>query len=82
MPDTEVKNGDSGAPSESEGKRFSFPSALTVLALVLLFVWLAAFLIPSGTYQLDEAGSPIAGTYEEISSCDGADEGTPCVDKG
>ncbi|MEZ3159634.1 YfcC family protein [Microbacterium sp. BWT-B31] len=47
-------------------KPFSFPSALTILGLVLLLVWIAAFFIPSGTYERDESGSPIVGTYTQI----------------
>ena len=86
MADTEVQGGNSGndaeAPPDPDTKKFSFPSALTVLALVLIVVWLAAFFIPSGVYELDDEGSPIPGTYQEISSCDEAAEGTPCVDKG
>ena len=38
-----------GAPA----KRLKFPTALTVLALVLLVVWVASFFIPSGVYDLD-----------------------------
>lgn len=44
----------------------SFPSALTVLALVTVLIWIAAFFIPPGEFQLDEDGSPIAGTYQRI----------------
>ena len=44
------------APSEPQEEKggFQFPSTMTVLILVTLLVWIAAFLIPSGTYQLDE----------------------------
>ncbi len=62
-------------------RKFSFPSALTVLAIVLLVVWLAAFFIPSGVYQFDEEGSPIPGSYQELPSCDEADGAVPCVEK-
>ena len=61
--------------------KFSFPTALTVLALVLLVVWVAAFFIPSGVYELDEAGSPVPGSYQEIPSCNDVGEDTLCVDK-
>jgi uncharacterized ion transporter superfamily protein YfcC len=33
---------------------------------VLLAVWIAAFFIPSGEFQRDESGSPIAGSYGQI----------------
>lgn len=68
-------------PSGSEKSRFSFPTALTVLAIVLLVVWVAAFFIPSGVYELDDAGAPIPGSYAEIPACGDITEDTLCVDK-
>ena len=41
---------------------------MTVLILVTLLVWIAAFLIPSGTYERDESGVPAPGSYREIDS--------------
>jgi uncharacterized ion transporter superfamily protein YfcC len=58
----------SGTP-ESPKQRFRFPTAFTVLFLVLLLVWVAAFFVPAGKYKLDSAGSPIPGTYHELPSC-------------
>lgn len=54
------------AESRSEDRTWHFPSALTVLALVTVAVWLAAFLIPPGEYRRDGDGAPIAGTYERV----------------
>ena len=69
----------SGAPQTS---KFKFPTALTVLAIVLALVWLASFLIPSGVYDLDpETASPIPGTYHRLPSCSDVAEGALCVDK-
>ncbi len=65
----------------SKKSKFSFPTALTVLAIVLLVVWIAAFFIPSGVYEMDEAGSPIPGSYQEIPKCGDAGDDTVCVDK-
>ncbi|MCK9495469.1 MAG: YfcC family protein [Dehalococcoidia bacterium] len=31
-----------------------------------MLIWIAAFFIPPGEFQLDEDGSPIAGTYQRI----------------
>lgn len=63
-------------------KKFTFPTALTVLAIVLMVVWIAAFFIPSGVYELDDAGAPIPESYQEIPSCSTVDaETTLCVDK-
>ncbi len=50
------------APAEPERRAFEFPSTMTVLILVTLIVWIAAFLIPSGTYQHDENGVPVPGS--------------------
>jgi hypothetical protein len=54
--------------AEPEKKGFQFPSTMTVLILVTLLVWIAAFLIPSGTYEHDETGVPTPGSYREIAS--------------
>lgn len=49
-------------------KRFEFPSAITILVVVLLVMWLLTLVIPAGRYELDADGSPIAGTFEQIDS--------------
>ncbi len=41
-----------------------FPSAITVLFVVTLAVWLLAFIIPTGAYEMDEDGRPVPGSYE------------------
>ena len=54
-------------PTEAEtGKRRWFPSALTVLAIVLLAMWILTFFIPSGRYEVNDDGAPVPGTYEEV----------------
>ncbi|MFG2876588.1 YfcC family protein [Streptomyces sp. NPDC048337] len=59
-------------PSASEAeppapaKKFSFPSALTILALVTVAVWLLAFLVPAGQYDRDDSGAPVSGTYHRV----------------
>jgi uncharacterized ion transporter superfamily protein YfcC len=55
-------------PAEPEKKGFQFPSTMTVLVIVTFLVWLAAFLIPSGTYEHDESGVPVPGSFREIDS--------------
>jgi uncharacterized ion transporter superfamily protein YfcC len=58
---------------ETPAKRFKFPTALTVLAIVLLVVWIASFFIPAGIYETDpETGGPIPGSYHELPNCDNA----------
>ena len=58
----------SSEPATTEKKGFEFPSTMTVLIIVTLLVWIAAFLIPSGTYERDENGVPTPGSYEQIDS--------------
>lgn len=55
-------------PAGKPGRRFVFPSALTVLVLVTLGVWALAFLIPPGMYDRDEHGAPVQGTYHRVES--------------
>lgn len=52
----------------AEEKQRAFPSAITILALVIVAVWIAAFFIPSGQYQLDDDGRPIPGSYHQVDS--------------
>jgi uncharacterized ion transporter superfamily protein YfcC len=55
------------ADPREEGKPRRFPTAFTVLAAVLLVIWLASFVIPSGAYETDpETGGPKPGTYQEV----------------
>ena len=56
----------SGAPA---AKKFKFPTAFTVLAVVLLAVWVTSFFIPAGLYKTNAAGEPTPGTYHELPSC-------------
>ena len=81
-------------PPEKKGG-FKFPTALTVLFLILGLVWVAAFFIPSGVYERTPEGDPIPGSYTEIPKCDPDVEGEstpvrsidrtpsgePCIDK-
>jgi uncharacterized ion transporter superfamily protein YfcC len=66
----------------AEQRRWKFPTAFTVLAMVLGAVWIASFIIPSGAYQLDpDTGGPRPGSYQELPSCDDAGADERCVDK-
>ena len=66
-----------------EPKPKRFPTAFTVLAIVLLAVWIASFIIPSGTYEVDpKTGGYVPGTYSELPSCDETDGKGLCSDKG
>ncbi|MCX3064225.1 YfcC family protein [Streptomyces beihaiensis] len=65
--------GQPGQPSQPEqpstpAKKFTFPSALTVLVVVTIAVWLLAFLIPAGQYDRNGNGAPVQGTYHRVPS--------------
>ncbi|MFJ8313415.1 MULTISPECIES: YfcC family protein [unclassified Streptomyces] len=55
-------------PSPHKSGGFRFPSALTVLAVVTVAVWILAFVIPSGAYDRNAAGAPVEGTYHRVAS--------------
>jgi uncharacterized ion transporter superfamily protein YfcC len=48
------------------GHRFSLPSAYTILFGLIVLTALATWLVPAGRYALDENGSPVPGTYQEV----------------
>jgi uncharacterized ion transporter superfamily protein YfcC len=60
---TQTEPGD--APAR---RRFAFPSAVTTLVIVTVLVWLAALVIPAGTYQHDADGAPIPGSFTPVDS--------------
>lgn len=49
-------------------RRFTLPSAYTILFGLIVITALATWVVPAGRYALDDAGSPIPGTYEEVDS--------------
>jgi uncharacterized ion transporter superfamily protein YfcC len=51
---------------EQERRGFRFPSAFTVLFVVTLAVWLLAFIVPTGQYESDADGRPVAGSYTQV----------------
>jgi uncharacterized ion transporter superfamily protein YfcC len=71
---------DEPPPPEASKKKFKFPTAFTVLAIVLLLVWIASFFVPPGAYKLDpKTGGPVPGTYHKLPSCSVAPPNTPCA---
>ena len=71
-----------GPPDEPTQRRFKFPTAFTVLAIVLLLVWIASFIVPAGVYDTDPAtGGPKPGTYHRLPSCSSVESGVQCKDK-
>ena len=61
-------------------KKFKFPTAFTVLAAVLLLVWIASFFVPAGAYKKDADGAPIPGTYHKLPSCSAPAATAPAID--
>jgi uncharacterized ion transporter superfamily protein YfcC len=53
---------------EKPKKKFSFPSAFTILFLLLIVIALATWIVPAGTYDYDADGAPIPGTYHTVPS--------------
>lgn len=56
------------ATEPGEQRTRSFPSAYTVLAIVTVAVWLLAFVIPAGQYDVDVDGRPVQGSYQQVDS--------------
>jgi uncharacterized ion transporter superfamily protein YfcC len=56
-----------GAASAGRRRKFTFPSAFTVLFGVTVGVWLLAFIIPTGAYDISRrTGGPVAGSYHSV----------------
>src|SRR3954454_13364940 len=54
-------------PDDAPEKRsFALPSAYTILFILIILVAAATWVVPSGTYDYNEFGEPIPGTYHEI----------------
>ena len=54
----------------SASRKFRFPTAFTVLAAVLVLVWVASFFVPAGAYDTNpKTGAPVPGTYHKLPSC-------------
>jgi uncharacterized ion transporter superfamily protein YfcC len=68
-----------GTPAAA--RKFKFPTAFTVLAAVLLLVWIASFFVTPGAYKTDpETGAPMPGTYHTLPSCSEAATKAPAVE--
>ncbi|MEA3336803.1 MAG: YfcC family protein [Chloroflexota bacterium] len=54
--------------AEEKKKGFQFPTAYTVLFLLIVLVVIATWFIPAGQYELTDDGEPIPGTYHQVES--------------
>lgn len=49
-------------------KKFSMPSSFTVLFLIIVFIAVLTWIIPAGTYDMDDAGNILSGTFHTVDS--------------
>ena len=54
------------AAVEEKTGGFKFPTAYTVLFLLLILVVIATWIIPAGQYDKNEDGEPIPGSYHQV----------------
>jgi uncharacterized ion transporter superfamily protein YfcC len=47
-------------------RKFTFPSAFTILFILLIVIALATWIIPAGSYDYNPDGEPIPGTYHSV----------------
>src|SRR5262245_18431340 len=68
MTTTDVLQPSDQTPVETSEKkrRFTFPTAYTILALLIIVVAALTFVIPAGRYDTDADGAPIPGTYHTV----------------
>ncbi len=52
--------------TEEKNKGFNFPTAYTILFLLIVVVAIGTWFIPAGSYDYSENGEPIPGTYHEV----------------
>ena len=53
---------------KKEARKFTFPTAFTILFILLILIALATWIIPAGAYEVDADGAPIPGTYQQVPS--------------
>ncbi|MFL5735144.1 MAG: YfcC family protein [Chloroflexia bacterium] len=63
---TEVQAAEVVALPEERKRGLKFPTAYTILALLIIVVALLTFVIPAGRYNVDESGAPVPGTYHTV----------------
>src|SRR5512136_2106102 len=52
--------------AENTKKKFTFPSAFTILFILLIVIALATWIVPAGSYKYDADGAPIPNTYHPV----------------
>ncbi|MFC2031436.1 YfcC family protein [Chloroflexota bacterium] len=54
--------------SEEKKKGFKFPTAYTILFILIIIVVIATWFVPAGQYERNENGEPIPGSYHQVES--------------
>jgi uncharacterized ion transporter superfamily protein YfcC len=54
--------------TEKPKKKFTFPSAFTILFILLILIAAATWIVPAGSYDYNEDGEPPPNTYHEVES--------------
>jgi uncharacterized ion transporter superfamily protein YfcC len=49
-------------------RRFTLPSAYTILFALIVLMAIATWIVPAGVYDRDDEGAPVPGTYHEVKS--------------
>jgi len=49
-------------------RRFTLPSAYTILFALIVLMAIATWIVPAGVYDRDDEGAPVPGTYHEVDS--------------
>ena len=52
--------------TEDKKKGFRFPTAYTILFLLIIVVAIGTWFVPAGSYEYNEDGEPIPGTYHQV----------------
>jgi uncharacterized ion transporter superfamily protein YfcC len=55
-------------PPADQKRGFRLPSAYTILFGLIVVMAIATWIVPAGTYDVDKQGSPIPGTYHEVTA--------------
>jgi len=56
------------AEQPKQRRRFTLPSAYTILFALIVLMAIATWIVPAGVYDRDDEGAPVPGTYHEVDS--------------
>lgn len=61
-----VKQATVASEGKKSKKRFRLPHVVIMMFLIMMFACLLTYIIPAGSFQLDDAGKIIPGTFEQV----------------